>query len=55
MQGEQWKNIGLPLDARAGLLIAFRSEVFHEVQPVTHGQRLSVVGWFTGKDENGQP
>src|SRR5208283_3367872 len=50
MQGEQWKNIGLPLEARAGLLIAFRSSVFHEVQPVTHGERLTVVSWFTSKD-----
>ena len=50
MQGEQWKNIGLPLEAREGLLVAFRSSVFHEVQPVTHGERLTVVSWFTSKD-----
>ena len=29
-----------------GTLIAFRSETTHEVTPVTHGERLSIVSWF---------
>lgn len=37
-----------PLEAEAGLLVAFRSSTLHEVRPVTAGQRYSVVGWFTG-------
>lgn len=50
MKGEQFQKIGLPVDATEGLLVAFPSEVFHEVQPVTHGERMTVVNWFTAKD-----
>jgi SM-20-related protein len=32
--------------ATPGTLIAFRSETTHEVTPVTHGERLSIVSWF---------
>jgi predicted 2-oxoglutarate/Fe(II)-dependent dioxygenase YbiX len=31
-----------------GLLVAFRAETLHEVRPVTHGVRFSVVTWFRG-------
>ncbi|HET8781732.1 MAG TPA: 2OG-Fe(II) oxygenase [Pyrinomonadaceae bacterium] len=34
------------LRATPGTLIAFRSETTHEVTPVTHGQRLSIVSWY---------
>jgi SM-20-related protein len=40
----------LPLAARQGLLVAFPSTVSHEVQPVTHGERLTVVNWFTANE-----
>jgi SM-20-related protein len=29
-----------------GTFIAFRSETTHEVTPVTHGERYSIVGWY---------
>ena len=29
-----------------GTLVAFRSETTHEVTPVTHGERYSIVSWF---------
>jgi len=29
-----------------GLLIAFRSELPHEVEPVTSGERYTIVSWF---------
>jgi len=29
----------------AGVLIAFRSETTHEVTPITHGHRYSIVSW----------
>ena len=29
-----------------GTLIAFRSETTHEVTPVTHGERYSIVSWY---------
>lgn len=30
----------------AGTLVAFRSETTHEVIPVTHGERYSIVSWY---------
>jgi SM-20-related protein len=39
-------GIGFPLAAGPGLLIAFASDVIHEVTPVTHGERYTVVTWF---------
>jgi len=30
----------------AGTLVAFRSETTHEVTPVTHGERYSIVSWY---------
>lgn len=32
--------------AEPGTLIAFRSETTHEVTPVMHGERYSIVSWF---------
>ena len=29
-----------------GLLVAFRAEVFHEVAPVTYGERFTMITWF---------
>jgi SM-20-related protein len=40
------KELGLPLAAEPGLLVAFRAETTHEVAPVTHGQRFSIVCWY---------
>lgn len=40
------KKIGFPLVGEAGLLIAFRSELVHEVTPVTRGERYTIVSWF---------
>jgi SM-20-related protein len=34
------------LPAEAGTLVAFRSELTHEVTPVTRGQRYSIVSWY---------
>ena len=39
-------NIGLPVKGKAGLLLAFRSDVFHQVSPVTRGERYTVVSWY---------
>jgi SM-20-related protein len=43
---EKGKNLGFPLIACAGLLVAFRSETLHGVTSVTRGERYSVVTWF---------
>jgi len=34
------------LSGEAGTLVAFRSETTHEVVPVTHGERYSIVSWY---------
>jgi SM-20-related protein len=39
-------TLGFPLAGEAGVMIAFRSDTFHEVKPVTHGERYSVVTFF---------
>ena len=41
-----FKHCGLPLTGEAGLLIAFRSDLMHEVTPVIAGTRHTVVSWF---------
>jgi SM-20-related protein len=38
------RRFGFP--GETGTLVAFRSETTHEVTPVTHGERYSVVSWF---------
>jgi predicted 2-oxoglutarate/Fe(II)-dependent dioxygenase YbiX len=38
---------GFPLTGEEGLLVGFRSDTYHAVQPVTRGVRYSVVAWFT--------
>jgi len=41
------RAIGIPLVAEPGLLLAFRSDVLHSVTPVTHGERYTIVTWFS--------
>jgi SM-20-related protein len=45
-----WRGGGgrkeLRLSGEAGTLVAFRAETTHEVIPVTHGQRYSIVSWY---------
>jgi SM-20-related protein len=50
MEGPEWEKLPFPLEAEKGLLVAFRSDVLHEVQPVTCGERFSVVSWYTSKE-----
>lgn len=37
---------GLPLTGEAGLLVAFSPNLLHQVTPVTHGERFTVVTWY---------
>ena len=39
--GHKFHLVGKP-----ATLVAFRSETTHEVTPVTHGERYSIVSWF---------
>lgn len=41
-----WETVRTPLVGEEGLLVAFPSSVFHEVSPVTHGERYTIVTWF---------
>ena len=46
LQDPSFQECGLPLTGEAGLLIAFRSDLLHEVTPVMSGTRHTVVSWF---------
>ena len=35
-----------PLLGQAGLLVAFRADAWHEVLPVTSGDRFTLISWF---------
>ncbi len=39
-------TLHLRLPPVAGLLLLFRSDWIHEVEPVTRGERFTIVGWF---------
>ncbi len=41
------KYFGIPIQIEPGLLVAFPSGTFHEVLPVTQGQRMSVVTFYS--------
>src|SRR5215217_9688994 len=34
------------LEGETGLLVAFAAETFHEVLPVTSGERFTIISWF---------
>jgi SM-20-related protein len=38
--------VRLPLTAPPGTFVAFRAETTHEVTPVTHGERFTIVSWY---------
>ena len=35
-----------PLMGETGLLLAFKADTFHEVLPVTNGERFTIISWF---------
>lgn len=39
-------NLRTPALAEPGTLVAFRAETTHEVVPVTHGERYTIVSWY---------
>lgn len=42
----RFESHGFKVPGTTGTLIAFRSDLFHEVTPVTSGVRYTVVNWF---------
>jgi SM-20-related protein len=49
LEGPHWAACPFPFEPEPGMLVAFRSDVLHEVQPVTSGRRFTVVTWFLGR------
>jgi SM-20-related protein len=41
-------DLRVAMPALPGSLVAFRSETTHEVTPVTHGERFTIVSWYRG-------
>lgn len=46
MKNPPWDRCGLPLQGESGLLVAFPSDLEHEVSPVTSGVRYTIVTWY---------
>jgi len=46
IEGERWQKYGFHLMGEAGLLIAFPSDILHQVEPVIEGERYTIVTWF---------
>ena len=46
MDDPRCQAIGFPVSGKSGLLIAFPADLMHEVAPITHGERYTVVTWF---------
>ena len=40
------QNTEFGLEGETGLLVAFTSDTFHEVLPVTSGERFTIITWF---------
>jgi predicted 2-oxoglutarate/Fe(II)-dependent dioxygenase YbiX len=36
----------LTVEPQAGKLVAFRAETTHEVTPILHGERFTIVSWY---------
>jgi SM-20-related protein len=45
-EGPDYEDLGVPLEAEPGLLVAFNSHVPHGVELVTHGERFTIATWF---------
>jgi SM-20-related protein len=50
LDGPHWEACPFAFDPEPGMLVAFRSDVIHEVQPVTSGRRFTIVTWFLAGD-----
>jgi predicted 2-oxoglutarate/Fe(II)-dependent dioxygenase YbiX len=46
LPGPGGEERGFPVAPTSGSAVAFRSETVHEVKPVTHGERFTIVTWF---------
>ena len=47
------EGTGLDMEPEGGTLVAFRSEILHEVTPVEAGERYTLVTWLYGEGRKG--
>jgi len=47
MKSSNSENVAIPLHGTQGLMVCFNSNLIHEVVPVTHGTRYTLVSWYT--------
>lgn len=45
-------EVRIPLAPAPATLVAFPSETTHEVTPITHGERLSIVSWYRAEESS---
>jgi len=50
LDGPHWEACPFAFDPEPGMLVAFRSDVVHEVSPVTFGRRFTIVTWFLARE-----
>lgn len=50
-----WQSKGFELQGETGLLIAFRSDLIHEVKTVIDGERYSIVTWLSEAGSESAP
>jgi len=43
---------GFSLEAKQGMVVAFKSDVLHSVTPILSGNRYVIVGWFHDQSKN---
>lgn len=58
LDGPEWSRCGFALKPVPGMVVAFPTWVPHEVEPVTFGNRFTIVTWFLGPataDVAGEP
>jgi len=46
MKSSNSENVAIPLPGTQGLMVCFNSNLIHEVVPVTHGTRYTLVSWY---------
>lgn len=49
LDGPDWGKCGFSIDTSPGLLLAYPSNVKHEVRRVTSGRRFTIVAWFKSR------
>jgi predicted 2-oxoglutarate/Fe(II)-dependent dioxygenase YbiX len=48
---DDWQDYGFPLMGETGMLVAFRSDILHEVKLITAGERYTIANWFASAQE----